>query len=86
MPRLNRSFNVMVNDQQYEDLERMAQLSGSSKAHVIRDLIESRARMSLSHIPYCVTGRTCLVPHLHVPVPVDTRIPQPEEPGRTPER
>lgn len=73
MPRLNHSFNVMLGDQEFQDVGLLGAADGCSRAQVIRKLIATAARMRLAHIPYCVTGRPCLVPHLHVPPPADPR-------------
>jgi len=86
MTAFNRSFNVMLSDQHFQDLSLLALAAGVSKGQIIRHLIRDLARMRLHRVPTCVTGRDCFMPHLHT-FPVDTpsipRIPQSGGPPET---
>lgn len=63
-PKLNRSFNVMLDDQLYAQLEDAAARRHSSKGAIIRGLIRIEAANQRSPYPLCADGQPCLMPHL----------------------
>jgi len=86
MPALNRSFNVMLSDQHFQDLALLALAAGVSKGQIIRHLIRDLARMRLHRVPTCITGRDCFMPHLHtfqLDAPAIPRIPDSGGPPET---
>lgn len=66
MSNKTHSFNVLLDDQTYTNLIRMANDQHLSAGQIVRDLISRAALMTLSKVPTCANGQNCYVPHMHI--------------------
>ncbi|MBA7656720.1 hypothetical protein ES703_64647 [subsurface metagenome] len=66
MSKKERSFNVVLGDDDYARLEDLGEEFLVSKGAVIRMLIVHAHRMRVKGQALCADGQACFVPHMHV--------------------
>ncbi len=58
-------FNVLLDYQDYDRLEKVAEQLQYSKGQVFRIALNNFYQMKCANVPTCANGQPCFVPHLH---------------------
>lgn len=62
-----RSVNILFKKEEFERLERLAEIKGVNRSSAVRTAINAYCAMVLDNEPLCATGQRCFVPTYHSP-------------------
>lgn len=67
MPSQMHPLQVLLTDDLRNDLSDLSSRLNASRGFIVRQLIKHAADMLFRNRPRCVSGKDCIVPHLHPP-------------------
>lgn len=78
MAKKSHSFNVLLSEQEYASLDKLAHDTHCARSFIVRQSIRWRVDMQLDGTPICASGQRCFAPHMHHPPIQKQQHPNPE--------
>ena len=69
MRRVEHSFNILMSEDEFEALTRLANNAGMSRGGLVRSLIRGRRQMEERGMRICANGQMCGYPQMYPPPP-----------------
>jgi len=66
MSKKKHSFNVLLSEQEYVALDKLAHDTHCARSFIIRQCLQWRFEMHTAGTPLCASGQRCFAPHLHM--------------------